>query len=94
MMRVVTSEFVTLDGVSEDPGGVEAFTRTEWAFGFERGPEGDRYDDPGNRSVPLRRHRGPGRVLSPRSPTVRRDRLHHARSRRCDSDLERGDLNE
>jgi dihydrofolate reductase len=43
MMRVVISEFVTLDGVFEDPGGVEGFTRGGWAFGYERGPEGDRF---------------------------------------------------
>jgi dihydrofolate reductase len=43
MMRVVVSEFVTLDGVFEDPGGVEGFTHGGWAFGYERGPEGDRF---------------------------------------------------
>jgi dihydrofolate reductase len=43
MMRVVVSEFITLDGVFEDPGGVEGFTHGGWAFGYERGPEGDRF---------------------------------------------------
>jgi dihydrofolate reductase len=41
--RVVVSEFVTLDGVFEDPGGVEGFSCGGWAFGYERGPEGDRF---------------------------------------------------
>ena len=43
MIRVVTSGFVTLDRVSEDPGGVEDSPIGGWAFGYERGPEGDRY---------------------------------------------------
>ncbi len=43
MGRVVVSEFVSLDGVMEDPGGAEGFDRGGWAFQFDRGPEGDRY---------------------------------------------------
>jgi dihydrofolate reductase len=43
MARVVVSEFVTVDGVMEDPGGAEGFERGGWAFQFERGPEGDRF---------------------------------------------------
>lgn len=42
-MRLVVSEFVTLDGVIEDPGGAEGFERGGWAFRFERGPEGDKF---------------------------------------------------
>jgi len=42
MSRIVVSEFVTLDGVMEDPGGAEGFEHGGWAFQFERGPEGDR----------------------------------------------------
>ncbi len=41
--RVVVSEFITLDGVMEDPGGAEGFDRGGWAFQFDRGPEGDRF---------------------------------------------------
>ncbi len=41
--RLVVSEFVTLDGVMEDPGGAEKFERGGWAFQFERGPEGDKF---------------------------------------------------
>jgi dihydrofolate reductase len=43
MGRIVVSEFVTLDGVMEDPGGAEAFERGGWAFQFERGADGDRF---------------------------------------------------
>jgi dihydrofolate reductase len=43
MRRIVVSEFVTLDGVMEDPGGAEGFDRGGWAFQFERGPEGDKF---------------------------------------------------
>lgn len=45
MGKIVVSQFVTLDGVAEDPGGAEKehFDRGGWAFRFERGPEGDRF---------------------------------------------------
>jgi dihydrofolate reductase len=43
MRRIVVSEFVTLDGVMEDPGGAEGFDRGGWAFQFDRGPEGDKF---------------------------------------------------
>jgi dihydrofolate reductase len=43
MRRIVVTEFVTLDGVMEDPGGAENFERGGWAFQFERGPEGDKF---------------------------------------------------
>ncbi len=43
MGRIVVSEFVTLDGVMEDPGGAEGFAHGGWAFTFERGPDGDKF---------------------------------------------------
>jgi dihydrofolate reductase len=43
MSRVVVSEFVTLDGVMEDPGGAEGFEHGGWAFRFDRGPAGDKF---------------------------------------------------
>ena len=43
MRKVIVSEFLTLDGVMEDPGGAEKFERGGWAFQFERGPEGDKF---------------------------------------------------
>jgi dihydrofolate reductase len=41
--RIVVSQFVTLDGVFEDPGGSEGMDRGGWAFRYERGEEGDRF---------------------------------------------------
>ena len=43
MNRIVVSQFVTVDGVMEDPGGSEGSERGGWAFQFERGPEGDQF---------------------------------------------------
>ena len=43
MSRIVVSQFVTLDGVFEDPGGSEGMDRGGWAFRYERGEEGDRF---------------------------------------------------
>jgi dihydrofolate reductase len=43
MPRVIVTEFVTLDGVMEDPGGAEGFDRGGWALKFDRGAEGDRF---------------------------------------------------
>jgi dihydrofolate reductase len=43
MSRIVVSEFVTVDGVFEDPGGSEGIERGGWAFQFERGEDGDRF---------------------------------------------------
>src|SRR3982074_196514 len=34
MRKVIVSEFVTLDGVMEDPGGAEGFKHGGWSFGF------------------------------------------------------------
>jgi dihydrofolate reductase len=43
MGKLVVSEFVTVDGVFEDPGGAEDFERGGWAFEFSRGQEGDKF---------------------------------------------------
>jgi dihydrofolate reductase len=43
MGRIVVSQFVTVDGVIEDPGGAEGFERGGWAFQFDRGEDGDRF---------------------------------------------------
>ncbi|HEY4346063.1 MAG TPA: dihydrofolate reductase family protein [Gaiellaceae bacterium] len=43
MGKVVVTEFLTLDGVMEDPGGGETFDRGGWAFKFDRGAEGDKF---------------------------------------------------
>src|SRR3989475_8641565 len=34
MRKVIVSEYVTLDGVMEDPGGAEGFKHGGWGFGF------------------------------------------------------------
>jgi dihydrofolate reductase len=43
MGRIVVTEFVSLDGVMEDPGGSEGTRHAGWTFRFTRGPEGDRF---------------------------------------------------
>ncbi len=43
MSRIVVSEFVSIDGVMEDPGGSEKTLFGGWAFQFQRGPEGDKF---------------------------------------------------
>src|SRR5229473_8714685 len=43
MSRVVVSEFVSLDGVMEDPGGAEGYKHGGWTFKFDRGPEGNKF---------------------------------------------------
>jgi dihydrofolate reductase len=43
MGRIVVTEFVSLDGVMEDPGGAEDFKYGGWTFEIERGEEGDRF---------------------------------------------------
>ena len=43
MSKLVVSEFVTVDGVFEDPGGSEGSPYGGWAFQFERGPEGEKF---------------------------------------------------
>ena len=43
MRKVVVSQFVTVDGVMEDPGGSEGFERGGWAFQFDRGPDGEQF---------------------------------------------------
>ena len=43
MGKVVVSQFITLDGVVEDPGGAEGFDRGGWAFKFDRGSKGDKF---------------------------------------------------
>src|SRR4051794_12112474 len=43
MGNVIVSEFITLDGVVDDPGGAEGFERGGWAFEFSRGDDGDKF---------------------------------------------------
>jgi dihydrofolate reductase len=41
--RIVVTEFVSLDGVMEDPGGAENFKHGAWSFEISRGEEGDKF---------------------------------------------------
>jgi dihydrofolate reductase len=43
MGKIVVTEFVSLDGVMEDPGGAEDFEYGGWSFEFDRGDDGDRF---------------------------------------------------
>ena len=43
MGRVVVTEFITIDGVVEDPGGSEDKDFGGWAFAFDRGDEGNKF---------------------------------------------------
>jgi dihydrofolate reductase len=43
MGQIVVTEFVSLDGVMEDPGGSEDFAHGGWSFEISRGEEGDRF---------------------------------------------------
>ena len=43
MGRIVVTEFVSLDGVVEAPGGGEGFRHGGWSFEFDRGEEGDEF---------------------------------------------------
>jgi dihydrofolate reductase len=43
MARIVVTEFVSLDGVIEAPGGGEGYKHDGWSFEIERGEEGDRF---------------------------------------------------
>lgn len=43
MARIMVTEFISLDGVMEDPGGAEGFKYGGWSFEFDRGEAGDRF---------------------------------------------------
>lgn len=43
MGRIIATEFVSLDGVVEAPGGGEAFEYAGWSFEIDRGDEGNKF---------------------------------------------------
>ncbi len=43
MARIVITEFLSLDGVMEAPGGDDDFVRGAWSFEFDRGDEGNQF---------------------------------------------------
>jgi dihydrofolate reductase len=43
MGRIVVTEFISIDGVMEAPGGDDGFVRGAWSFEFDRGDEGNKF---------------------------------------------------
>jgi dihydrofolate reductase len=43
MGKLVVTEFVSVDGVFEDPGGAEGYEHGGWTFEYNRGEDGDKY---------------------------------------------------
>ena len=43
MGRIVVTEFISVDGVIEDPGGAEDYEHSGWSFEFERGDDGNKF---------------------------------------------------
>src|SRR5437868_14000309 len=43
MGKIIVTEFVSLDGVIEDPGGAEDFKYGGWTFEIDRGDEGNKF---------------------------------------------------
>jgi dihydrofolate reductase len=43
MGKIVATEFISLDGVIEDPGGSEDFVHGGWTFEIDRGDEGNKF---------------------------------------------------
>jgi dihydrofolate reductase len=43
MARIVVTEFVSLDGVFEDPGGAEDYEHGGWTFEYDRGDDGNKF---------------------------------------------------
>ena len=43
MAKIIITEFVSLDGVIEDPGGSEDFRYGGWSFEFDRGDDGNQF---------------------------------------------------
>jgi dihydrofolate reductase len=43
MGKIVVTEFMSLDGVVEDPGGAEGYKHGGWSFEISRGDEGDKF---------------------------------------------------
>ena len=43
MGKLVVTEFVSVDGVFEDPGGAEGYEHGGWTFEYDRGDEGNKF---------------------------------------------------
>ena len=44
MGKIVVTEFISTDGVIEDPGGSEDYEHGGWSFQYDRGEEGDKFN--------------------------------------------------
>jgi hypothetical protein len=43
MGMLVVTEFISIDGVFEDPGGAEGYEHGGWTFEYDRGADGNQY---------------------------------------------------
>jgi dihydrofolate reductase len=43
MGKLVVTEFVSIDGVFEDPGGAEGYQHGAWTFEYDRGEDGNKF---------------------------------------------------
>jgi dihydrofolate reductase len=43
MGKLVVTEFISVDGVFEDPGGAEGYEHGGWTFEYDRGKDGDKF---------------------------------------------------
>ena len=77
MGKLVVTEFVSVDGVFEDPGGSEDFEHGGWTFEYDRGDDGNQFkldelmgaDVSCSAASPTRASRRPGRPARASSPT-------------------------
>ena len=87
MGRIVVTEFMSLDGVIEDPGGRENFKHGGWSFEIDRGDEGGQFklDETARvrgAAAGTRDLRGLRRGLAVPGRRVRRQVQQHAQVRR------------
>jgi hypothetical protein len=50
MGKLVVTEFVSVDGVFEDPGGSEDYEHGGWTFEYDRDKDGDESSRPRSRT--------------------------------------------
>jgi dihydrofolate reductase len=43
MVKLIVTEFVSVDGVFEDPGGAEDYEHGGWTFEYDRGEDGNKF---------------------------------------------------
>ncbi len=45
MGRIIVTEYISIDGVIEAPGGTEDYEHVNWVFEFDRGEDGQKFKD-------------------------------------------------